>query len=159
MQRHRREMCASPSTVRPHLVAALALLGCGLATYLALDQLGVLRAWDPILGAGTQAVLHSPLSRALPVPDAAVGAVAYAVEAVTVVPWANRWQHTLRVVYVVTGLALGAAAVILVLLQAFVIHAWCTLCLASAAVSLILAIPAAADAPEVWRRRPATRFR
>lgn len=149
-------MCASPRTARRPLPAVLALFGCGLATYLALDQLGVLRAWDPFFGAGTQAVLHSPISRALPVPDAAVGAVAYAVEAATVLPRAGRWQPALLAVYVVTGLALGAAAVVLVLLQAFVIHAWCTLCLASATVSLILAIPAAAAAAEACRRRAST---
>ncbi len=125
-------------------LAILAVAGCGLAGYLALDQIGVLRARDPFFGTGTHAVLHSPLSRSLPVPDAAVGALAYAVEAVSVLPWAPRWQPVRRVVYVVTGLALGAAAVVLVLLQAFVVHAWCTLCLVSAAVSLILAIPAAA---------------
>ena len=66
------------------------------------------------------------------------------------------WQPALLAVYVVTGLALGAAAVVLVLLQAFFIHAWCTLCLASATVSLILAIPAAAAAAEACRRRAST---
>jgi hypothetical protein len=141
------------------LVAVLALAGSAVATYLALDQLGVLRAWEPLFGGGTRAVLHSAFSRSLPLPDAAAGAVAYLGEAVTAMTGPDdraRTRPLVVVVYALTGLGLAAAALGLVLLQAFVVRAWCTLCLFSAAISLTLAVPAVAEGVEAWRwHRPA----
>ncbi len=70
---------ADPSAWSKRLPAiALALVGCGIATYLALYQLGILaHSWEPFFGAGSRIILkESPLSHWLPVPDAALGALA-----------------------------------------------------------------------------------
>ena len=120
-------------------VVVLALLGCGIATTLALFQAGVLGSvWEPFFGDGSRRVLTSALSQALPVPDAALGAVAYLAEAVlTALGRPDRPWVVLGAAAVAAGL--GLAAVGLVAAQVFLVGAFCTLCLGSAAVSLILA--------------------
>jgi uncharacterized membrane protein len=123
-------------------VAVLALIGCALASYLTLYQWHITGGvWDPIFGArSSEAVLTSSITRALPLPDATLGAVAYLVEAiVTVLGDDHRWRTAPRLVIgyglVLAGLAL--TSLVLVLTQVFVVHALCTLCLASAAISFI----------------------
>ncbi len=123
------------------LAAALAFAGAVVAGYLAADQLGMLRVWDPLFGgASTEAVLHSRLSRALPVPDALLGAAAYLFECALAIwlavaerrgqgrPWS-------RTVYgaIVVGMAVAGAG--LVAIQAFYVRAFCSFCLVSALVS------------------------
>lgn len=127
-------------------VVGLAVLGFGIATYLALSQWGVLGdVWEPFFGEGSRVVLSSSISRLLPIPDAALGALGYLVDAVTgVVGGRARWR-TMPWLVVVFGLAvgpLGAVSVLLVILQPVVLDAWCTLCLVSAAVSLLMIGPA-----------------
>lgn len=124
------------------LVFGLALVGCAVASYLALYQWHVTTSvWDQVLGAtSSEAVLGSAFARALPVPDATLGAVAYAVEAVlAVLGGANRSRTSPRLVItygvVLAGLALTGLA--LVLTQIVVIRALCTLCLGSALISWI----------------------
>lgn len=59
----------------------LALAACGLviASYLAAFQLGLLtEVWDPLFVGGSVRVLHSDISRMLPVPGALLGALGYA---------------------------------------------------------------------------------
>jgi uncharacterized membrane protein len=123
-------------------VVVLALLGGGLATYLTLYQWHVTAAvWDPLFGArSSEAVLTSAVSRWLPLPDATLGALAYLVEAVvTAAGGTDRWRTTpwLVIVFglVLAGLALTSLG--LVLAQIFLVHALCTLCLCSAAISFV----------------------
>ncbi|HVY46942.1 MAG TPA: vitamin K epoxide reductase family protein [Minicystis sp.] len=137
--------------------AAFAALGVAIAAWLAAYQLGLVpRPWDPLFGDGTRAVLRSSFSRALPIPDALVGACAYLAEIVALA-WGDRDRYRTRpaAVYVYAaiafGMALGGAA--LVVLQALVVRAFCTLCLASAAISLALAAPAAAELAAAIRHR------
>jgi uncharacterized membrane protein len=124
-----------------------ALCGVAVASHLALVQLGVVaKPWDPLFGAASSLrVLRSSFSRALPVPDAAVGAVAYLAEAV-LAAWGGtaRWRtHPWRVVASgAVAAALAAAGVLLVFLQVAVIRAGCALCLASAAISFSIALVA-----------------
>lgn len=120
----------------------LAFLGCGISTYLTLYQWHLTAVvWDPVFGShSSERVLTSALSRALPVPDATLGAVAYLVEAgATLMGGDHRWERTPAVVLVygliLAGLALTSC--VLVLLQLLVVRALCALCLASAAVSII----------------------
>jgi uncharacterized membrane protein len=137
------ESSATPSSWSHRLpVVVLALLGCGLATYLTLYQWHVTTSvWDPIFGArSSEAVLTSAVSRLLPLPDATLGALAYLVEAiVTALGGMDRWRTTpwLVVLFglVLVGLALTSLA--LVLSQIFLVHALCTLCLCSAAISFV----------------------
>lgn len=124
------------------LIVVLALAGAAVAAYLTLVQTDVVgHAWDPLFGSGSQQVLHSDVSEALPFPDAAAGLVAYVAEAmVGLTDTGDRWARRplLPLVFDLVGLGLGAAAVVLVVLQATVVDAWCTLCLCSAAISLLI---------------------
>jgi hypothetical protein len=132
--------------------AALALLGCAIASYLACYQLGLVKhVWEPFFGDGSRHILkESAIARALPVPDAGLGALAYLVEFLAgCAGGRQRWRTWPAAVFftglVAAGLALTAVG--LVLSQAFWFRAYCTLCLASAACSLTIA---ALVAPEVW---------
>ncbi len=127
-------------------IVALALAGFGIATYLALYQWGVLASvWEPFFGQGSQVILTSYISHLLPIPDAAFGAFGYLLDAVTgVVGGRQRWR-TMPWIVILFGLAvgpLGAVSLLLVIFQPVLFDAWCTLCLASAGVSLLMIGPA-----------------
>lgn len=127
--------------------AAIAFAGCGIATYLGLYQAGWLEnVWEPFFGHGTAAILHSSVARALPVPDALLGAGAYLVESVLeLLGDEARWRSrsVLTALNMMLVLAMGLAGLALVAAQGLVFHAWCTLCLLSASCSLaILALGA-----------------
>ncbi len=140
----------SPSrwSVRVPLVA-LAAIGFVAAAYLALFQLGVTTTvWDPIFGDGSRRVLESQVARTFPVPDALLGALAYALEiALGLIGDRNRWR-TLPIAVVLYGLAsasLAATAVVLLLAQPLLIGTWCSLCVLSALVSLLIFGPAVTE--------------
>lgn len=138
-----------PSRCRGRLwIAAAAAAGLAISVYLAAVQLGAAGApWDPLFGSASSArVLHSALARALPVPDAALGAAGYAAElAADLAGGAGRWRtHPLVVLgfgAIVAAMALVGAALIVV--QAAVVRAGCTLCLCSALLSIGVAIAVA----------------
>jgi uncharacterized membrane protein len=146
------------------IVVALALVGFLISAYLAAFQLGIVPVVaDPIFGAASsEAVLKSSFSRALPSPDALLGAVAYMVEVVLdSIGGERRYQSRPWIVLLFGVVAAGAAAVgvLLVALQALVIGSFCALCLASAAISwliFVLAVPeVVAAVREVRSRRRA----
>ena len=118
----------------------LALVGCGIATYLTLYQWRVTSSvWDPLFGSrSSEAVLSSFVSRLTPLPDATLGAIAYLVEAgLAALGGPARWRTAPRLVWVF-GVVLAALALTslgLVLSQVLLVHALCTLCLCSAAIS------------------------
>ena len=124
-------------------VIALSLLGLVVAVTLTLFQVDAIGGvWEPFFGDGSRKVLTSSLSKALPVPDASLGAVAYAVEAVLEAIGGPRraLDHPWIVVAAgVVAAGLGFAALALIATQAFVVGAFCTLCLVSAAISLSVA--------------------
>src|SRR5918998_3800143 len=65
-------------------LVGVALVGFGIAIYLALYQWGIVpTVWEPFFGRGSEVVLHSFVSRVLPVPDGALGAFGYLLDAVT----------------------------------------------------------------------------
>lgn len=123
-------------TAARRVVLVLAIAGCAIATYLAAYQVGLTASvWDPLFGTSSEAVITSPLSRALPVPDAALGALAYACEAILA---AVAHKHpSLLVGFGAVVVALALAGLALLIVQAVVVHAFCTLCLASAAISFL----------------------
>lgn len=130
-------------------VLLLALAGLVVAAVLTLIQVGAIASWDPLFGDGTRRVVLSSLARSLPFPDAGLGALVYAAEAALVLPGGpDRWRTDPRWPLALGGLTLAMAAggVVLVLAQAFVIGSFCTLCLASAAISWAAA---ALDFPEL----------
>jgi uncharacterized membrane protein len=124
----------------------LALVGFGIALYLALYQFGVFASvWEPFFGSGSQTILHSSVSRLLPIPDALLGAAGYVLDAASgAIGGRARWR-TMPWIVIIFGLAvgpLGAVSIALVIAQPLLFDAWCTLCLASAAISVAMIGPA-----------------
>ncbi|MHB1225067.1 MAG: vitamin K epoxide reductase family protein [Gemmatimonadaceae bacterium] len=127
-------------------LVALAVIGAAVATHLTLFQLGIIAdVWEPFFGDGSRRILTSGVSRLLPIPDAALGVLAYLVDAVAgAVGGRGRWR-TMPWITIVFGIAvgpLGAVSILLVIIQPVVYGAWCTLCLTSAAISVIMIGPA-----------------
>ncbi len=122
-------------------VIVLALVGCAIATYLAAYQMQLLSTiWDPLFGHGSEVVVSSGIARALPIPDAALGAFAYLVEAVTgAIGGRDRWRTMPWIVllYGAVVVSLALTSVGLVLAQVLIFHTGCTLCLISAAISFL----------------------
>ena len=137
----------NPSTWGQRLpIIVAAIIGFGIATYLTLFQLKVVpTVWEPFFGDGSRRVLTSKLSHLLPVPDAALGALGYLADAVTgAIGGRERWK-TMPWIVIVFGLAvgpLGLVSIALVMSQPLVVGAWCTLCLASAVISVVMIGPA-----------------
>jgi uncharacterized membrane protein len=98
------------------------------------------------LRAGRRTILNSKISNLLPVPDAALGALGYLVDAVTgIIGGRSRWR-TMPWIVIIFGLAvgpLGAISIMLVIFQPVLFDAWCTLCLCSALISVLMIGPAA----------------
>lgn len=137
----------NPSAWRERLpLVALAALGCAVATYLTLYQVGIFRTvWEPFFGAGSRTILDSSVARFLPVPDASLGAVAYLLEAgCGLLGGTARWRTAPWLVLAYGALVgmLGLGSVVLVILQPVAFGAWCSLCLVSAAISIGLLGPA-----------------
>ncbi len=134
----------NPSRMAKRLPLAF-LAGCGalVALYLTLYQTGVIgTVWEPFFGDGSKKILDSSLATSLPVPDALLGVIAYLIEVVLDLAGAeDRWRRrpwlTIAFGAVVIGMAAGSIG--LVLMQAFYFRAFCTLCLVSAAISLVIA--------------------
>lgn len=129
-------------------IVGLALVGLAIATYLSLFQYEVIdTVWEPFFGDGSRTVLTSRLSNVLPVKDAALGALGYLLDAVTgVIGGTKRWR-TMPWIVIIFGILvgpLGAVSVLLVVAQPVLYGSFCTLCLASAVISLAM-IPPAVD--------------
>ena len=119
-------------------IAAVAFVGFCVAGYLTLYQLGVLESvWDPFFPNGSPKVL----GLLEPFPDAALGVLAYATEVVlSFVGGKDRWR-TMPWTAILFGLVIFSGAVVSVLLmmtQPLFANAWCTLCLSSAVISLVI---------------------
>jgi uncharacterized membrane protein len=127
-------------------IIGLACLGFGISAYLALYQLGAFAdVFEPFFGDGSIEVLDSEISHVFPIPDAALGAAVYLFDVITgSLGGTRRWKSSPWIV-LAFGLAvgpLGAVSVLLVILQPVALGAWCTLCLASAVVSVLMIGPA-----------------
>ena len=113
-------------------LAVLALLGLYVSAYLTLFQIEVFPAvWDPFFR--SEEVLTF-----LGIPDAALGVLAYATEIVLLsIGGRERWRTMPWTVLALGFVILSGAvvSVLLILMQAFLVGSWCTLCLASAAIS------------------------
>ncbi len=122
------------------LILVFAAAGFCIAVYLALYQWGVLSTvWEPFFGDGSERVLHSFVSRLLPVPDAFLGALGYVADIVTgSVGGSVRWRTRpwIVLIYGATVTVVGAIALALALLQPLLFHTACTLCLVSSLLSL-----------------------
>ena len=123
----------------------MAIAGFLIALYLGLYQMHVLATvWEPFFGNGTNAVVKSSFSRSLPIPDGLIGAFGYLCDIILVsfgdgVRWKTKpWTVIL---YAILVAMMGLVSILLIILQPVVLHTWCTLCLASAILSLSMEIP------------------
>jgi hypothetical protein len=126
----------NPTSLRRRvLLGALAASGLLVAAYLTLYQWGAWGVWDPFFDS------RSVLDLTHPVPDALAGVMAYATELVLLaLGGRDRWRSLpwacLALAAVLTGGAVVSIGLIIV--QPTVAGEWCTLCLVSAALSLML---------------------
>ncbi len=128
------------------LIAAHAAVAACVAGYLGAYQLRwIASVWDPLFGRGSELVLDSKVSVAIRrftiVPDSILGAGAYGCECLLALIGASgqRQRRWLTILFGLNTATLALAALALVALQVFVIHAGCFLCLVSAAISLTFA--------------------
>ena len=128
--------------------ACVAAAGALVAAYLAAYQVGVLgTVWDPVFGSNqSQRVLHSWFSEKLPIPDAALGAAGYLLElalvllALSSLKRPTAWHAGTTVLYGALAIGMALGGLFLVGVQVFSLHAFCALCLLSAALSWALAV-------------------
>ena len=137
----------NPSTWRQRIpIVVLALIGFLIAAYLALFQMKIIPdVWEPFFGGDSRKILTSFISHLLPVSDAALGAAGYLLDAVAgIIGGKGRWR-TMPWMVVLFGVAvgpLGTISVLLVIFQPVLFDAWCTLCLATALISVLMIGPA-----------------
>lgn len=114
--------------------------------YMGLYQLDIIKTvWDPFFEDGTRKVLNSSISQALPIPDAVLGAFGYILDVITgAIGGTMRWK-TKPWIVILFGIAigpLGMVSVLLIILQPLVVGAWCTLCIVTAIISIVMISPA-----------------
>jgi len=126
----------------------LAFVGWLLSRYLAAYQLGYINhVWEPFFGEGTVRVLTSKVSKMWPISDAGLGAAAYTFE--MLMAWMGgktRWRTMPWMVtfFFILVVPLGITSIVLVILQPLVVGYWCTICLLTAVVMLVM-IPFTVD--------------
>lgn len=127
-------------------IVILAVVGFVIAVYLSLYQYLVIdTVFEPFFGSGSKRILDSKVSEIFPIKDAAIGAIGYLLDAVTGVAYGqDRWR-TRPWIVIVFGFAvgpLGGASILLVILQPVLYDTFCTLCLATAVISVLMIGPA-----------------
>jgi uncharacterized membrane protein len=129
-------------------IALVAFLCWMISRYLAAFQLGYIDVvWDPFFGDGTKLVLSSSVSKAFPVADAGLGALAYTFEFLSTIQGGTRRWRTSPWMVIVFGLLVipvSLTSVVLIILQPLVVGHWCFWCLVTAALMLV-SIPFAVD--------------
>lgn len=131
--------------IRVALVAVIAFL---IAVYMGLFQWGLIdHVWDPIFGKQSEFVLQSDVShwmaRLFRVPDSIMGSLAYLGDIIFALAGSiRRWQFRpwLVILFGLDVIPLGIVSAILVVMQGFVVKAWCFLCLVTAVISLALVV-------------------
>ena len=123
-------------------IIALALVGFFLSRQMTAYQLGhIASITDPFFGLGTQRVLTSDVSRAFPIPDAGLGAVAYMIEFLMGFMGDKRRWRTMPWMVTFFGILvvpLGVVSITLIILQPLAVGDWCTPCLIAAAAMLVM---------------------
>lgn len=127
-------------------IVILGFVGFLIAMYLTAFQYGWIdTVWEPFFGDGSKEVLTSEISGILPIKDAALGAIGYLLDVVTgVIYGQTRWRSSPWIV-IVFGFAvgpLGGGSILLVILQPVLLDNFCTLCLTSAVISVVMIGPA-----------------
>lgn len=145
-----------PSTWSQRLpIALMGLIGLLISRVLTAYQLGhVETAWDPFFAGsaadpknGTEEIITSSVSMAWPVPDAGLGAIAYALEILmAVMGTRDRWRTMPWMVtfFGILVIPLGVISIYFIIIQPVMLGTWCTLCLL-AALAMLIMIPFALD--------------
>jgi uncharacterized membrane protein len=127
-------------------IVFLAMIGFLSSRYLAAFQLGHIETvWDPFFGDGTQRVLTSGISEWFPVSDAGLGALSYLLDAIAGLIGGTRRWRTMPWMALLFGFFIippGVTSIVLVILQPIGVGAWCTVCLITAVVMLLMVPPA-----------------
>lgn len=154
-------------------IVILASIGAVTSVYLALYQWRLVDTiWDPLFGDGSTTVLDSEPSQRMHhwfgIPDAALGAIAYLGDAIFGLAGSTRrWQYRpwMVILFGLDVIPLGVVSIILVVVQGTVVGAWCTPCLVTALISLILIVLAYDEVwvtikylVRVWRRTKSMRL-
>ncbi len=123
-------------------IAVLATAGFAVSAWLALFQMGLVSSvWEPFFGDGSRRILTGSVSRLLPIPDAALGALGYLADAVFgLAGGTTRWRTMpwVVVLFAIAVIPFGVTSLTLFILQPTLYDTWCTLCLISVAVSLAM---------------------
>lgn len=132
-------------------ICVIAMVGFIVAIVLGLYQWKLIDdIWDPFFSGkgdlnGSEYVVTSKTSKQMEswihMPDGVLGAIAYLGDAIFGLAGSTRrWQYRpwMVLIFGFDVIPLGIVGVILVFMQGFVVGYWCTLCLVSAAISLVL---------------------
>lgn len=123
-------------------VIFLSWVGFFVARYMGAFQLELIdTVWDPFFGDGTRNVLTSEVSKSFPVSDATLGAFSYIIDVLFAYAGGTHRWRTMPWIVIIFGILiipLGVVSITLVILQPISVGSWCTLCLTSATVSLIM---------------------
>lgn len=154
----------NPSTASQRIpIMLLAFTGYLASRYLAAYQLGhIENVWDPFFGNASERILTSSISKAFPISDAGLGALTYLLDVVAAsIGGRDRWRG-LPWAVIFFGLMIipsGITSITLVMLQPIGVGAWCTVCLFTAIVMLLMVPPAVdevmASVQFLWRRKKA----
>jgi nucleoside-diphosphate-sugar epimerase/uncharacterized membrane protein len=157
-----------PSTWAQRLpIILMGAVGFLIARYLAAYQMGHIESiWDPFFGGtgdrnGTETIITSAMSKAWPIPDGGLGAVAYMLEILMGAMGDKRRWRTMPWMVTFFGILvvpLGVVSIYFIIIQPIVIGTWCALCLL-AALAMLIMIPFSLDELVamgqflVWSRR------
>lgn len=129
-------------------VLFFAWVGFFVARYMGAFQFEFINTvWDPFFGDGTRKVLTSKVSESFPVSDAMLGAFSYIMDILFAYAGGTHRWRTMPWVVLIFGfliVPLGVVSITLVILQPVSVGYWCSLCLTSAFISLIM-IPFTVD--------------
>lgn len=137
----------NPSTAGQRIpIMLLAFLGFLFSRYLTSFQLGHIdEVWDPFFGSGTATVLTSNVSKAFPISDAGLGALTYLLDVIAAcIGGRDRWK-SLPWAVIFFGFMIipsGIVSITLIMLQPISVGAWCTICLVTAFIMLVMVPPA-----------------
>jgi len=139
----------NPSTwIQRIPIITIGWIGFFASRYLAAYQLGYKSTiTDFFFGQGTENVLNSDISKSWPVSDAGLGAFSYMLDAMMgYIGGENRWR-TMPWAVILFGILiipLGAISIGLIISQPLIVGSWCSVCLFTAAIMLIM-IPCTFD--------------
>ena len=139
----------NPSTWTQRIpIIMLALVGVYIARYLTAYQLEQIdNVWEPFFEGsatdprnGTEEIITSSISKAWPVPDAAVGGYTYVLEILTGIIGSRRRWRTMPWLVILFGMMiapLGITSIFFIIIQPIAIGTWSTIALIGAAAVLI----------------------